>query len=146
MKSLTAVFALVLGSVAFGADAEHHDSLYARLGGEKAVHAVVDEFVGRILADAQVNKWFEHVVKDPHEAAEYKKKLADFICKAAGGPCAYHGKDMVAAHHDQHVTAEAFAVVAKHLEETLEHLHVHEAEKHELMTMVGGLKSSVVQH
>jgi truncated hemoglobin YjbI len=102
--------------------------------------------VGRILADAHVNKWFEHVSKDAHEAAAYKKDLADFLCKATGGACEYHRKDMVAAHHDLHVTAEAFGIVAKHLEETLDHLKVHETEKHELMTLVGGLKSSVVQH
>lgn len=145
MKTLLAVLTLTACS-AFGADADHHESLYARLGGEKAIHAVVDDFVARILADTHVNKWFEHVAKDPHEAAEYKKNLSDFLCKAAGGPCAYHGKDMVAAHHDQHVTAEAFQAVARHLEESLDHLKVHEAEKHELLTLVGGLKAAVVAH
>jgi hemoglobin len=146
MKPLYAVFALTLGmgTLAVAADAEHHESLYQRLGGERGVHAVVDDFVKRVLADTHVNHWFEHVAKDAHEAAEYKQHLSEFLCKAAGGPCAYHGKDMVAAHHGMHITDEAFAAVAKHLEEALTHARVHDAEKHELMTLVGGLKAAVV--
>jgi len=146
MKPLNIVltFTLSLGAAASAADAEHPDSLYRRMGGEPAVHAVVDDFVKRVLADAHVNQWFEHVAKDAHEAAEYKQHLSEFLCKAAGGPCAYHGKDMVAAHHGMHVTEAAFAAVAKHLEEALTHAKVHEAEKREMMTLVGGLKAAIV--
>jgi hemoglobin len=147
MKPLNVVltFTLSLGAAAYAADAEPADSLYHRLGGEPAVHAVVEDFVQRVLADAHVNRWFEHVAKDAQEAAEYKQHLSEFLCKTAGGPCAYHGKDMVAAHHGMHVTEEAFAAVARHLEEALTQAKVREAEKRELMTLVGGLKAAVVQ-
>lgn len=145
MRFFLAVFTLTLTATAFAADT-HHESLYARLGGEKAMHAVVDDFVGRLVADTHMNQWFGHMAKDAHEATEYKKHLADFLCKAAGGPCAYQGKDMPAAHHEHPVTADAFGLFAKHMEEALDHAKVHDAEKHELMTLVSGMKASVVGH
>lgn len=142
---LAVSFLFASAALLYAAD-EHKASLYQRLGGAPAVHAVVEEFVGRILADPHVNHWFEHAARDPEHAKAYKATLADFICVATGGPCQYHGKDMVAAHKGRHVTPEAFDIVAQHLAATLDHLKVNAAEKHELMTLVGGLKPAVVGH
>jgi hemoglobin len=59
---------------------ESHASLYDRLGGMTAIRAVVDTFVGRILADERVSHWFAHAASSPEMAAKYKTKMADFIC------------------------------------------------------------------
>jgi hemoglobin len=150
MRNLKPLFAISVLSLTLAATLpaadEHKAPLYQRLGGAPAVHAVVEEFVGRILADPHVNGWFEHAAHDPAHAKQYKATLADFICAAAGGPCQYHGKDMVTAHKDRHVTPEAFDIVAHHLAATLDHLKVNAAEKNELMTLVGGLKPAIVGH
>src|SRR5271166_1297070 len=93
---LRAGMAAVMASGVWAADL--HASLYERLGGMPAIRAVVDDFVGRVLADDRANRWFAHAAADPEAAAAYKSKLADFLCQATGGPCHYRGPDIVAAH------------------------------------------------
>src|SRR5438046_10542336 len=71
-------------------------TLYDRLGGKKAITAVVDEFVGRVAADTRINKFFAATAADPKRLASFKAKLVDQNCEASGGPCKYKGKDMKA--------------------------------------------------
>src|SRR5579859_6925278 len=75
-----------------------HKSLYDRLGGKKAITAVVDEFVGRVAADNRINGLFKQTASDPKRLAKFKRNLVDEICQASGGPCKYKGKDMKTAH------------------------------------------------
>lgn len=140
MKPLFAVLAatLTLGT------ASAADSLYARLGGEKAVHAVVDEWTNRVVADADVHKWYGHIASDAHAEAAFEKNVADYLCKATGGACAYHGPATVIA--EEHLTAAAFADIEKHMVETLDHMKVHDAEKHELLAVFEQLKGAAVGH
>src|SRR5579862_2960478 len=102
--------------------AESHASLYDRLGAMPAIRAVVDDLVGRILADGRVNHWFAHAASSPETAAAYKAKLADFICQGTGGPCRYESADMISAHKGRGVTEEAFNAVVEDLKATLDHL------------------------
>src|SRR2546426_3846156 len=73
-------------------------SLYERLGGKKAISAVVDEFVANCAADARINKFFAATAADPNRLASFKGKLVDQICQAGGGPCSYTGKSLKEAH------------------------------------------------
>ena len=50
------------------ADSDRQGTLYQRLGGMPAIQAVVDDFVGRILADDRVNHYFAHAAADPENA------------------------------------------------------------------------------
>jgi hemoglobin len=127
------------------ADTDKPASLYDRLGGMPAVRAVVDDFVGRILADERVNKWFAHASSDPERAREYKAKLADFICQGTGGPCKYAGADMLSAHRGRGVTGDAFNAVVSDLIETLDKFKVPEKEKNQLLGLLGPMKSAIVQ-
>ncbi|HLY80979.1 MAG TPA: group 1 truncated hemoglobin, partial [Caulobacteraceae bacterium] len=93
--------ALVLGSSAPLAQAQgmaKETTLYQRLGGKKAIKAVVDDFVGRVAADTRINAFFAATAADPKRLAKFKGNLVDQICEAAGGPCKYKGKDMKTAH------------------------------------------------
>lgn len=120
-------------------------SLYERLGGMPAIQAVVDDFVGRILADERVNRWFAHAASDPENAKAYKAKLADFICQGTGGPCKYMGADMFTAHKGRGVTDEAFQAVVSDLVSTLEKFKVPETEKGQLLGILAPMKPSIVQ-
>jgi hypothetical protein len=52
-------------------------SLYDRLGGTKAITAVVDEFVGRCAADKRINTFFAAAAADPARLAKFKKNLVE---------------------------------------------------------------------
>jgi hemoglobin len=124
---------------------EKHASLYERLGGMPAIRTVVDNLVGRILADARVNQWFAHAASSPELAEAYKTKLADFLCQGTGGPCHYQGADLVSAHKGRGVTEEAFSAVVEDLKATLDQLKVPQKEQTDLLNILGPMKAAVVQ-
>ena len=135
---------LAIGTAA-AAETGNPASLYERLGGMPAIHAVVDKLVDRILADERVNKWFAHAASDPEHARAYKAKLADFICQGTGGPCKYAGADIVTAHQGRGVTEGAFNAVVEDLVAALDELKVPEREKGQLLAILGPMKSAIVQ-
>jgi hemoglobin len=139
-----AIAACVVSSVRAGDD-NKPASLYERLGGMPAIQAVIDDFVGRVMADERVNGWFARFATDPEAAKAYKSKLADFICQATGGPCKYTGADMFSAHKGHGVTAEAFQAEVSDLVVTLEKFKVPEIEKGQLLGLLAQMKPAVVQ-
>ena len=143
------VLVLVAGMMASNsprlAAEESRATLYDRLGGMTAIRAVVDDLVGRILADERVNQWFAHAASSPEIAAAYKAKLADFICQGTGGPCQYKGADIVSAHKGRGVTPEAFNAVVEDLKATLQKLAVPQKEQADLLGILGPMKAAIVE-
>ena len=74
-------------------------TLYQRLGGQKAIKAVVDEFVGNCAGDARINSFFAATASDKARLGRFKSNLVNQICQASGGPCKYTGKTMKEAHN-----------------------------------------------
>ena len=62
-------------------------SLYERLGGQGAIVAVVDDFVGNVAADNRINKFFGKT-----DIPRLKRLLVEQICAGTGGPCTYTGQ------------------------------------------------------
>ena len=119
-------------------------SLYDRLGGQKVIIAVVDEFVGRVAADTRINKFFMAVASDPKHLEAFKMKLVDQICEASGGPCKYKGIDMKSAHAGMGITASDFDALVEDLVTALNKFKVGAAEKQQLLGVLGPMKSDVV--
>ncbi len=119
-------------------------TLYERLGGKKAITAVVDDFVGRVAADGRINSFFTADVKDPKKLAKFKKNLVDQICQAGGGPCKYMGKDMKTAHAGMGITSADFNAFVDDLVAALDKFKVGENEKGELLGVLGPMKSDIV--
>lgn len=125
----------------FGMD----QTLYQRLGGKKAITAVVNEFVGRVAADNRINAFFKDTAADPKRLASFKKKLVDQICEASGGPCKYMGKDMKSAHAGMGVSGGDFNALVEDLVEALDKFKVGEKEKNELLGALGPMKGEIVE-
>jgi truncated hemoglobin YjbI len=119
-------------------------SLYVRLGGKKAIMAVVDEFVTNVAGDTRINKFFEKTVADPKRAEALKGHLVDQICEASGGPCKYKGLDMVTAHKGMNLSDADFTALVEDLVKALDKFKVGETEKGELLTALGGMKGDIV--
>ncbi|MCI0486368.1 MAG: group 1 truncated hemoglobin [Blastocatellia bacterium] len=120
-------------------------SLYERLGGKKAIAAVVDEFVARVAADDRINSFFADTASDAKRLADFKQKLVDQICQATGGPCKYKGKDMKSAHAGMGVTEAAFGALVEDLIAALDKFKVPEAEKKELLGLLAPMKGDIVE-
>ncbi|MER3523926.1 MAG: group 1 truncated hemoglobin [Ignavibacteria bacterium] len=115
-------------------------SLYERLGGKKAITAVVDEFVVNVGADTKINHFFAHT-----DLKHLKKMLVDQICEATGGPCKYKGKDMKTAHKGMGVTEDDFNALVGDLVKALDKFKVGEKEKGQLLAALGGMKDDIVE-
>jgi len=144
-RHLTTSLMVLLALLAFAGSAlAREKSLYDRLGGKKAIIAVVDEFVGRVAADTRINKYFMAAASDPKRLEAFKMKLVDQICEASGGPCKYKGMDMKAAHAGMGITAADFDALVEDLIAALDKFKVGAAEKQQLLGVLGPMKSDVV--
>jgi hemoglobin len=115
-------------------------SLYERLGGKEAITGVVDDFVKRVAADSQINRFFAAI-----DIATFKAALVDQICEASGGPCRYKGKDMKTVHKGMGVTNAHFDALVNDLVATLNHFKVPEKEKGELLAVLGPMRKDIVE-
>ncbi|HSP62480.1 MAG TPA: group 1 truncated hemoglobin [Pyrinomonadaceae bacterium] len=117
-------------------------SLYARLGGYDAIATVVDDFIGRLVADQRFTRFFVGHSEDSRK--RIRMHVIDQLCAAAGGPCLYIGCDMKASRHGLGITSDDWDASAKHLVESLDKFNVPKAEKDELLAFVGTLKKDIV--
>ncbi|HXG93845.1 MAG TPA: group 1 truncated hemoglobin [Blastocatellia bacterium] len=119
-------------------------SLYTRLGGKKAIKAVIDQFVSNVANDTRINKFFAAAASDPKRLAHLKKMLVEQVCNATGGPCKYTGKDMVTAHKGMNITDADFNALVEDLVAALNKFKVGQTEQNELLGALAGLKPQIV--
>ena len=140
---LMAVAALTLSACASGApDAPAEPTLYQRLGGREAIKGVVDDFVANLVADPRVNSRFKGL--QPAAIFKLQTNLADQICDAAGGPCAYLGKEMKAAHAGMGITEAEWNATVEDLVKSLNKFKVGAKEQQELLAILGPMKKDIV--
>ena len=114
-------------------------SLYDRLGGKDAIKAVVHDFVGNVVADKRINKFFAKA-----DGKKLEGLLVDQVCEATGGPCKYKGKNMADAHKGMKITEADFNALVEDLTKSLDKFKVPEKEKGELLGALGGMKGDIV--
>ncbi|HEY3043675.1 MAG TPA: group 1 truncated hemoglobin [Vicinamibacterales bacterium] len=142
--SVLAALVLVVSAAALAAQTTEK-SLYERLGGKKAITAVVDEFVGRVAADNRINRYFTATASNPARLKTFKGNLVDQICQASGGPCKYTGKDMKTAHMGMGIGSADFNALVEDLVGALDKFKVGQHEKDQLLGALGPMKSDIVE-
>jgi len=139
--------ALVLATLAFGAltlpAGAQDKSLYHRLGGYDAIAAVTDEFIGRLATDDMEKRFFIGFSTD--SKLRIRQHIVDFLCKGAGGPCVYTGRDMKTAHAGSGIAKADWERTVKILVEVLNKFKVPDKEQHELFALLGPLEKDIVE-
>ena len=115
-------------------------SLYERLGGIKAITAVVENFRDRVAGDNRINQKFAKT-----DLGRLREMLIDQVCEAAGGPCRYTGRSMKDAHAGMKVTSGEFDALVADLVATLNHFKVGKTEQDEILAVLGPLKTDIVE-
>ena len=115
--------------------------LYDRLGGQPAITAVVDDFIGNVSGDARINKRFANT-----DIPRLKTMLVVQTCAGTGGPCKYAGRDMATAHEGMNVRSEEFDALVEDLVKSLDKFKVPAREKGELLGVLGPMKGAIVGH
>jgi hemoglobin len=85
-------------------------SIYDAIGGEPALVAVVDDFYMRVTGDPELARFFAGT-----NVAKLKGRQVEFFAAALGGPHAYTGTTMRAAHRGRGIAQEHFDLTAGHL-------------------------------
>ncbi|WP_248929575.1 group I truncated hemoglobin [Paenibacillus hamazuiensis] len=114
-------------------------TLFDKLGGQKTIDAVVDEFYKRVLADPTVNLFFENT-----DMEKQRRHQAAFIGYALGSGVQFTGKSMAKAHEGMNLQPIHFDAIVKHLSQTLEHFHVDQEDIQEVVKKIGTLKDDVL--
>lgn len=117
-------------------------TLYERLGGYDAISGVVDDFLGRIIPDNQINRYFVGHGTDSRK--KIRQLIVELICNATGGPCNYTGRDIKTAHTGLKINESDWQVAVNHMTATLEKFKVAQKEKAEVLAVVSGLKKDIV--
>jgi hemoglobin len=97
-------------------------TVYDLLGGSSAVDAAVALFYRKVLADGRVSEFFAGV-----DMERQIRKQKAFLTMVLGGPVAYTGKDMRAAHAPlvaRGLSDSHYDIVVEHLGATLTELGV----------------------
>ena len=114
-------------------------SLYDRLGGQPAIVAVVDDFVGNVAADGRINGFFGRT-----DIPRLKRLLVEQICAGTGGPCTYTGRTMQASHKGMNITDAQFGALVEDLQKTLNKFKVPAKEQGDLLAVLGPMKPQIV--
>ena len=114
-------------------------SIYDSIGGAPAVHAAVDDFYVRVLADPRLAPFFTSV-----DLRHLKAHQRAFIAAAIGGSEIYAGRDMASAHAGLGIADADFDAVVGHLVDTLTGLGVPEATIGQIGSALAPLRGDVV--
>ena len=93
-------------------------TLWDRLGAEKGVAKVVDDFVAAAAGDPKVD--FTRGGKYKVNVPDLKKKLVEMISSVSGGPLTYKGKSMKEVHKGMGIADSEFYALTGHLKTALE--------------------------
>ncbi|MGY6217792.1 globin domain-containing protein [Methylolobus aquaticus] len=117
--------------------------LYDRIGGDKAMEVLVDDFYRRVLKDDFVGRFFEDV---DMEAQHLKQK--SFLAMAFGGPYPYSGKDLRSVHKrlidELGLTDAHFDRVLQHFRDTVIAAQLPEPEVNGLCEILEGFRDDVM--
>ena len=140
------------------AQAEGKLTLFERLGGEKGITAIVEDFTARALEDPRVD-WERKGSKrggffgggnssawtaTPTNVANLKKHLVQFLTLATGGPAKYDGKEIKPVHAGMHISNPEFDATIGDLKASLDKLRIPDKEQKELLAIVESTRPQIV--
>lgn len=138
---------------------EEKKTLYQRLGEEKGITAIVDDFVNRAMADPRVNWKRKGVTRgglsinrnktvewDATDAnvAQLKKHMVQFFSVATGGDTHYDGQEMKPAHADLHISNAEFDATIGDLKVTLDKFELPNDVQKEVLMVVESTRPQIV--
>ncbi|MCI0703638.1 MAG: group 1 truncated hemoglobin [Planctomycetia bacterium] len=121
-------------------------ALWDRLGGEKSVRVVVQDFIVAAAKDPKVNFDRNGKFKFDDKAIKHlEQMLVELISETTGGPLKYTGKSMDAVHKGMGITDAEFDALAGVLIDVLKKHKVPQAEIDELVKIVAGTRGAIVE-
>jgi hemoglobin len=117
-------------------------SLWSRLGGEKAIKAVMHDMIEAALKDPKVNFTRDGSYKlDAKKQADLEDRLVELVSEFGKGPLEYTGRDVKKLHAGMKISGDEFDAMVACLEASLKKNKVPEAAADELLFAVKSIKT-----
>ena len=107
--------------------------------GEETVAKIVDKFYEKVLTDDRVKGFFEHT-----DMKKQRNHQTNFICFALGGPKAYTGRTMRAAHAKLTLSDSHFDAIVELLGKTLIEFGVAEEDLKAIVAKIEPLRDDIL--
>ncbi|HLJ96420.1 MAG TPA: group 1 truncated hemoglobin [Gemmataceae bacterium] len=120
-------------------------SLWNRLGGERNVRQVVDDFVALAATDPKANFFRNGSFKDKVNVPELKSRLVELISSASGGPLKYAGRSMKEVHAGMGITDAEFDALAADLAKALAKNGAKKPEIDAVLAAVAATRNQIVE-
>lgn len=120
-------------------------SLYAQLGGNAAISAVIDQFITNVAGDSRINAFFADAASNPARLTKLRNNLINQVGAATGGTEKYTGLDMKAAHKGMGVGEADFNALVEDLSKSLDKFKVLPKPKSQLLGALGAMKTDIVE-
>jgi hemoglobin len=103
----------------------------------------VDEFIGRLAADKQLNRFL--VGLSDNSKGNLRQRIVEQACFATGGPCVYTGRDMKTAHKGLGITGTDWDLAVKHLSDSLGKFKVPQKERDEFLAVIASTRADIIE-
>ena len=117
------------------------NSLFDRLGGTAGLDRIVDDVMAAHMSNPVIKTRFENA-KDLDRAGRMAK---EFLAAGSGGPAAYTGKDMLAAHKGMNISEQEFLAATDDILGALDKNKVGEDVKKDVLAILYSLKETIIR-
>jgi hemoglobin len=114
-------------------------SIFETIGGESSIAEAVEIFYEKLRTDEVIGVFFEN-----RDVSTLRTQQTMFLTAALGGPDAYQGRDMRAAHAHLAITDADFDLFLQHLAETFTELGAPPAPIAEIVGALEPLRTEIV--
>ena len=116
-------------------------TLYQRLGGAEGIARLVDDLVAAHLSNPIIKTRFENI-KDLDHA---KQMAREFFSAGSGGPQAYTGKDMLAAHKGMNISEQEYLAAMDDIVGAMNKNGIDEDAKKDVIAIFYSLKGEIIR-
>jgi hemoglobin len=117
-------------------------TLYSRLGGYDFITRFVDTAFPRVAANAQLSRLFRGHARDSQ--MRQRQLIVDALCRAAGGPCLYIGRDLRVVHEGLNITEDDWRTFLGIIQATVREFKLADETQRDFLRMFEGFRPVVV--
>ena len=116
-------------------------TLYQRLGEIDGIARIVDDVIAAHLANPVVKTRFENA----KDLGRLRQMACEFFCAGTGGPQAYTGRDMLAAHKGMNISEQEYLAVMDDIVGAMQKNACDEESQRDVIAILYSLKNHIIR-
>src|SRR5262245_53552205 len=117
-------------------------TLYSRLGGYDFITRFVDTAFPRVATEPQLSRLFRGHARDSQ--MRQRPLIVDALCRAAGGPCLYIGRDLRVVHEGLNITDDDWRTFIGIIQTTVREFKLADETQRDFLQLFEGFRPMVV--